>query len=592
MELTEKGSDPREKQSRPSKLSRREGRWVLVILFLALTVRVVYLLQAGEHFFFNEFSDSRYYHWWAQRIIQGQPSPPVYYMGPLYPHLLAFFYRIFGPRPQIVLWFQVLLGTASCGLIYLFGRMVFGSTVGLLAAAIGALYSVEIFYESALLMTTTLYALNLLLLISILWALERSNWFVWIIPGILLGFSSLGRANVLSFLPFLILGIFLLARGQPRGRIRSIPSILALLLGLLLVLAPVAARNKVVGRDLVLITSNLGLNLFVGNNPDASGYYQQPQGLDLSSDLYGAKIAMVFEGHELKPSEVSRFWLRKALTFVREHPGAFLRLTVNKFLFFWNAYEIPQVEHLDFFKRFAPTLRWPLLSFSLVGPLGLLGLALSLRRWRLSYFPMTFIFSLMVATVFFFVISRLRLQICSVLMVFAAYALTWLWERLRAKQTKQLVAALLALVPLVLLVNWPHPALSAARDLAKSHNVLALHLWNQGDLEGAGREYENAIALYPLLGETYVNLGNLRFEQGRPDETLKLYDRALQADPRVSSVHLNLGNIYSLKGRWDEAIREYRAEIKSHPYNLKAYEGLHKALQEREKLRKGQPSEE
>jgi len=280
---------------------------------------------------------------------------------------------------------------------------------------------------------------------------------------------------------------------------------------------------------------------------------------------------------------VSRFWSGRALDFIKAQPDAFLKLSVNKFLFFWNAYEIPQVEHYDFFKKFAPILSWPLLNFSIMGPLGLLGLALSLKRWRRVYFLLTFILSMMVATVLFFVISRLRLQVCAVLMIFAAYALTWLWERFRGKKIRQLTMALLALVPLALLVNWPHPALSSARDLAKSHDVLALHLWNQGDLAGAEREYEKAIALYPHLGETYVNLGKLFFEQGRADQTLALYEKALQADPKVSSVHLNLGKIYSLKGMWDEAIREYRAEIKSHPYDLKAYEGLHRALQERRK---------
>jgi hypothetical protein len=53
---------------------RRDGRWVLAIVILALAVRVVYLLQAREHLFFNDFSDSLYYHKWAQDIVRGQPG--------------------------------------------------------------------------------------------------------------------------------------------------------------------------------------------------------------------------------------------------------------------------------------------------------------------------------------------------------------------------------------------------------------------------------------------------------------------------------------------------------------------------------------
>ena len=562
--------------------------WVLVIAILALALRVVYLLQAREHLYFNGFSDSLYYHEWAQRIIQGKPGLQVFYMGPLYPYLLAFFYRIFGPRPEAVLWFQVLLGSASCILIYHLGRMVFGRKVGLLAALMGALYAVEIFYESALLMAVTLYTLNLLLLTSIFWALQRKRWFLWIIPGLLLGFSALGRANVLSFLPFLMLGVYLLvrARGERGGR-----SSLAVFLGVFLVLAPVAVHNVAVGHDLVLITSNFGLNFFVGNNPDAPGYYEPPKGLDLSRDLYGAKIAGVYMGRRLKPSEVSRFWFQKALAFVRAQPGAFLRLMVNKFLFFWNGYEIPQAEHLNFFKKFAPVLSWPLLGFSVLGPLGLLGMALGLGSWRKTYFLLTFVLSLMGTTILFFVLSRLRLQVCSVLMVFAAYALVWLWGRLRARQIRQLAVAVLALVSLTLLVNWPHPGLNPARDLAQSQSFLALHLQQKGDLEGASREYEGAVSTYPRLGNIYVDLATLRLEQGQAHEALNLYKKALQVDPQVSGVHLNLGRFYAQQGLWNQAIAEFRAEIKASPYDLKALEDLYRALQEREKLRGGQPPE-
>ncbi|MCK4271280.1 glycosyltransferase family 39 protein [bacterium] len=563
----------------------RDGRWVLAIVILALAVRVVYLLQARGHLFFNSYADSLYYLTWAQNIVQGRSSPPVFYMGPLYPYLLAFFYRILGPGSQVVLWFQVLLGSASCGLIYLLGRMVFGRAVGLLAALMGALYAVEIFYEGALLMTTTLYVLNLLLLVSIFWALRRKSWFVWIVPGLLLGLSALGRANVLAYLPFLVVGIFLLSRARRGKGVRWVPAVLAVFLGVFLAVVPVTMRNFVVGDDLVLITSNLGLNFFVGNNPDAHGYYEEPRGLDMVTDHTGSKIAEYFMGRELKPSEISRFWLDRALAFVKAHPGEFLKLIFNKTLFFWNAYEIPQLENVAFFKKFVSLLKWPLLRFSILGPLGILGMLLSLKRWRHTYVLLAFVFSMMIATAIFFVIARLRLQVCSALMVFAAYALVWLWEKMKARKLQPITLALLALIPLSLLVNWHHPELCPDKDMAKAHCFFARHLWNGGDLQGAAHEYQRAVAIYPYRGETYVSLGNLRYLEGRADEVLDLYEKALQVDPRTVTLHLILGNLYVQKGMWDRAIREYREEIRVSPYNLRAYEALARVLQEKKKLR-------
>lgn len=565
------------------KLLWRDGSLVLAIMVLALALRVVYLFQARGQLYFNNFADSLYYHNWAQSIIQGQAWSPVFFMGPLYPNLLAIFYRLLGPHPEAILWFQVLLGTASCGFIYLLGRLAFGRIVGLLAALMGALYAVEIFYEGALLTTTSLYFLNLLLLVSIFWVLRQNRWYLWAIPGFLLGLSALGRANVLSFLPFLILGIFLLTRSRGTKGLRWVPSALAVLLSVFVVLIPVTLHNVVLGHDLVLMTSNLGLNFFVGNNSDAPGYYEKPKGLDLGADPTGAEIAGIFMGKELKPSEVSRFWLQRALAFVKDQPGAFLRLTLNKFFFFWNAYEIPQMENFYFFKRFAPVLRWPLLSFSVLGPLGILGIALSLRSWRESYFLFAFVVSLMGANVLFFVLARFRLQVCAALMVFATYSLRWMWKKLRTAEIHQLVVAVLALVPLILFVNWSHSALNSTRNLARAHNSLAMYLWKAGDLKGAEREYARAEAVYPYLGDTYVNLANLRLVQDRAEEVLGLYMKALQVDPQIPMVHLNMGNWHAQQGKWDLAIREYRAELKFNPYNWKAHEGLSKVLKEKEK---------
>ena len=225
--------------------------------------------------------------------------------------------------------------------------------------------------------------------------------------------------------------MYLLSRGGGQREIRWVWASVAVFLGVFVVIIPVTVHNVLVGDDLVLMTSNLGLNFFVGNNPDARGYYEKPKGMDFDTDSSGSKIAMFLTGRTLKPSEVSRFWFQRALAFMKAQPRAFLRLTLNKLLFFWNAYEIPQAEDFHFFKRFTPLLRRPLLSFSVLGPLGLLGMALSLGRWRKTYFLLAFVFSLMAVTVLFFVLARFRIQVCAVLMVFAAHALVWMWRSIR-----------------------------------------------------------------------------------------------------------------------------------------------------------------
>jgi tetratricopeptide (TPR) repeat protein len=573
----------RREKRRFLELWRREGRWILAIVALALIVRAVYLLQVRGHLFFNGYADSQFYHQWARHIVEGDAEPKTFYMGPLYAHLMSFFYRLFGPHPHVVLWFQVLLGSVSCGLIYILARLTFDRRVGLLAALMGVFYAVEIFYEGALLMATLLYALYLTLLIVLFFALRGEKGIFWILPGLLLGLAALGRANVLLYLPVLLVGIFLLASRAKGGRVGAIPAALCLVLGVVAVILPVTVRNYVVEKDLVLISSNFGMNFFIGNNPDARAYYEKPRGLDLNEDQDGAKLAQMLAQRKLKPSEVSSFWLRRGLSFISAQPAAFFKLTLSKILLFWNAYEAPQVENFDFFRRFSSLLRLPLLNFALLGPLGLLGMALSLSRWKEVFFPLTFILTMMVSTVFFFVLSRLRLPICAPLMVFASFAIIWIWQRLKERKIRQAAVSCLLLGVFFLMVNWSHPAISRPRDLAKAYNTLAFHFWDRAEYAQAIKQLRQAMGTDPSYGASYCNLATLYYEHGDVEKALNLIREALQMDPLCPRAHFNLGNYFASHQMWNEAIAEYQAEIGSNPYHLASYRYLSQVLLEKQR---------
>lgn len=148
-----------------------------------------------------------------------------------------------------------------------------------------------------------------------------------------------------------------------------------------------------------------------------------------------------------------------------------------------------------------------------------------------------------------------------------------------------MTAAIVALIPMALLVNWPHSLLNSNRDLARAHTYLAKYKWKiQADLPAASRELEHALVLDPHLGETYMHLAQLHLEQGQVDETFNLWRKAVQLDPHVSAAHRNVGNLYIQMGMWEEAIQEYREEIRMSPYSIKAHEALSKALQDTERL--------
>jgi hypothetical protein len=82
-----------------------------------------------------------------------------------------------------------------------------------------------------------------------------------------------------------------------------------LLAGLAIVLLPVAARNKLVGGEFHLTTSQFGPNFYIGNNETASGIYQ-PLRFGHGDPRYerqdATELAQQATGRPLTAAEVSR----------------------------------------------------------------------------------------------------------------------------------------------------------------------------------------------------------------------------------------------------------------------------------------------
>lgn len=67
--------------------------------------------------------------------------------------------------------------------------------------------------------------------------------------------------------------------------------------------------------------------------------------------------------------------------------------------------------------------------------------------------------------------------------------------------------------------------------------------------------YTEAIRLDPSHARAYVNLGNVRYRQGRIEEAAGLYSRALDIDASVHEASYNLGYLEIEAGRYTQALR-------------------------------------
>ena len=580
-----------------------------------VAVRVGYLTIVHQSPFFNDpILDSRLYDSWAVRMASGDwLGQGPFFMAPLYPYFLAFLYLLIGHNQLAAVAVQLMVGTGSCVLVCLIGKRLAGVRVAITATLILAFYGPLLFFEGLLLPEFLGIFTNLAWLYVLVGTERNFRLRTFFVAGVFLGLSVLVRASALIFL----LGIFLwLARSSSLRQRRTWSYFVTLVLGTCLVIAPVTLRNYLKGNDLVFITSNGGLNFYIGNNERANGLYSpvkelQMVGADPESDWSGRHYAEQSIGRELKPSEVSSFWLSKGLKFIKSHPHRFIILGLKKILLFWNSYEFPQIDDY-YIWRSSLSPRIPLISFALVGPLGIVGMILTLRRTD-KFLPLhIFVLLYMVSICVFFVTARYRVQIVPVLSIFSAYFLWWCVEHIRNRSFSSLAVALALLV--LTGAATGRPALNAmgvrpstdswylhfckgtkflahenTLDAAilelsqavrlnpqnpEAFNNLGLGYEKKGMLSEAASAFEDAVSVDSTYVESWYNLAFLRQTLEDYSTAAQLYLRVLKLQPYLPRAHFNLGICFFRQGRLSEATEQLRIVLRLEPSNEIAHNQL------------------
>lgn len=484
-------------------MKNRKNLIVISIFVCALAVRLFYVLEtessvlAHDHFFL----DPHVHDLLALRIAtENFWGDEPFFRAPLYPYFLGILYRIFGHDYLIPRVVQALIGAVSCIFVFLIGKRIFGHVVALLAALLASFYWILIYYDGEFLIPVLSVFLNLLLLFLLLRKTEpgRSENFEgfqgasrnptepcgpadlrtrgpgeksFFAAGLVLGLSAVARPNILIFLPCVVLWLVVVCRDQGWKRIAFLSSVLAV--GASMMILPVTLRNYFVGNDLELISSQGGVNFFIGNNSKSDGKTPcQPAYVPIWEDyLFKRKhkeniwvedniwrtskiIAEKTIGRELRPSEISRFWYKQAAKFVTKRPWSFLKLFLKKIYFLWNAYEIPSNDRIYVFMVNSKVLKFlSYLHFGIVGPLSLLGMGLCLKEWRRYLLFYLYVIGYGFSIVLFFVNMRYRVPLLPILLLFASYAVVWLVQKIFERQYRRLIVAGLILIALFSVVN-------------------------------------------------------------------------------------------------------------------------------------------
>ena len=522
--------------TRPAVLdSRAIPPWPLfAILALAVVVRVVFWLQAQTlPFFMQPTGDSATHLNMAREILDTGLLAPLgrpYQQAPLYPFFLALV-EWSGWGVNVVRMIQFLIGTLTVPLLWTLGHRIAGRT-GAVIASLMMVSGPIVFFEGELLsisLTLSCLALGLVALGTRARGLPA---------GLCFGLAAIAQPNLL-IVGVGIGGLLLIRELQEPTTARK-----AWLFALGLALLPgfTCARNLVQSGEPVLISSNGGINFFIGNNADATGTFHFPAGSGLINRGEGLfdsarDRAEQLAGRPLTELAVDRYWWGQGLAFWFEAPAEALSLTLYKVVLTLNDYEIPNHHDYETFRsrvsilRVLPTLGWVL-------PLGILGLALNARR---GGFITTGYVTLAVASVaIFFVTARYRLPLYLAIWPAAGLAVAELPALVRNRA--QLAGAVLVLSAGTLLAFWPlHDRGDATAYMA---NLEGRILFERGDPEGARGAFERALALEPEQPEALHNLGRLAVDRGDRAIAHGYFRRAISSDPLQAASYFALEALY------------------------------------------------
>lgn len=353
-------------------------------------------------------------------------------LPPLYPFFLVGVYELFGRDPISVALVQIGLDVLVVLLIYWIGRRFAGEAVGLLAAAFYGFYP-YLLYQNLTLNDTGLF---ILLLAAAIWAAYRANdthggrWALML--GICCGLGALTKTLIVLILPLLALWWWHGIGFRQALRLSLIAGI-----ALVLVITPWVIRNTRLQGELVLISTNDGSNLHQGNNACVADYLARGWDAQWVNCIQKPPA-------NLNEVEADRWHRQQAITYLREHPGAWPHLFWTKFWVLWSPAIMPYALPPDPYLVDDAVLQFNSRSFQAArvvhvlyfGPLLLLGIVGLVLGWR-DKRPVGPLVAVLVAITLAYLVfhpsTRYRSPADPFVFILSAYAVTRLWEKLKVR---------------------------------------------------------------------------------------------------------------------------------------------------------------
>jgi len=395
-------------------MARSHVRAFFIIFLLGFTFRVFFLTKVPERWILpnDRMEDTAI----ATSLVErGQfadpymiPTGPTAHLPPLVPGILALFWSLFGMGVAggYGTWiFNITVYSALFALLPWFGgKFGLSRQAGLLGGIVGSLIVLKFSNQEEL-------AGLVIGLLAVVFLRRWTSGLGSFAGSLLLGVACGVVFHIQPVLLPVVIGWMIFELWWSRDRRKWFLSAV-IVMGMVIACAPWAWRNYSVFNEIFFIRGNLGLELRMGNHEGAAGAmdvmgaieeYRHPR-----THQKEARLVL-----ELGEAEYMRQAKVEAIDWIKEHPGAFLKLTASRFFQFW------------FGPMYRPMLA---LAVSILMILALMGTWLWLPSMTLPQRAALFIPLICYPLIYYFVayMPRYRVPLDWILLLLAGAAV-WRW---------------------------------------------------------------------------------------------------------------------------------------------------------------------
>ncbi len=544
------------KQSATISLSfSKSFSFFLAIFIPAMAIRCWFLLSLDESLLFFK------YPYFAEKLASGESignriadlSPVYLYLQTAFRWLTPFDWKLFK-------FVQAVIGALNCWLTAELGRRIFAShAIGVIAGIGAAVYGNLIILETTLEPTVFVIFFNLLA-VYFLYRHFDSEWTAnsilshrfLIFSALFTGISIITKPSFLLFIP--LAGIWIIITTRRIVPISKTASMLVLYCSLAFsIVFAITLRNYILIDDIILVTADAGKVLFHGNSREATvlkwaglpdqGFIEENSKEPDYAHVAFRSLASKISGRKLTPSQSSKFWTRRTLNDISAASHRYLRLELDKLLFFFSNYELHYIASA--YKEYKASLGYPFLKFSWIIALGVVGILMAAKNFirLLPLYGLILIYLL--SGLIFVVQSRYRIPATPYFCLFAAFTIQRLFQLLRARRFTVSLAIIGGIAAVYLLSNT-----------VLNHKIQDIDDWFQ------------ATKIH------YEMDARQKFKTGRYKETIAAATQTIALAPSFGPAYNLRGKSYAMMANYLSAIEDFETVVHLHPGNAEGYRNL------------------